>query len=262
MPSSNPASKKEQKKRMTPEHVFTFKCHTEIACFTQCCRDITIVLTPFDILRLKKGLGVSSDEFLEKYTIILPQKNRLIPLVILKMNETDKKCPFVREQGCSIYEERPWPCRMYPLDVDDDGTFTLITHADRCQGLSEKDSWRIGDWLLDQGIVPYDEMNALFSGITIPLQSQKVDIDNPQITKMLFMALYNIDKFRDFVFNSTFLNRFEVEPSRIEKIKRSDEELLKFAFDWIKFGLFGEKLFWVKDNPPGEKNNGVPEDHS
>ena len=72
MPSSNPASKKEQKKRMTPEHVFTFKCHTVIACFTQCCRDITIVLTPFDILRLKKGLGVSSDEFLEKYTIILP----------------------------------------------------------------------------------------------------------------------------------------------------------------------------------------------
>ncbi len=71
---------------------------------------------------------------------------------------------------------------------------------------------------------------------------------------MLFMALYNIDKFRDFVFNSTFLDRFEVEePDRIEKIKSSDEELLKFAFDWIKFGLFGEKLFWVKEPPPEGK---------
>ena len=67
------------------------------------------------------------------------------------------------------------------------------------------------------------------------------------------MALYNIDKFKDFVFNSTFLNRFEVEPNRIEKIKRNDEELLKFAFDWIKFGLFGEKLFWVKEDPPEEE---------
>ena len=105
---------------------------------------------------------------------------------------------------------------------------------------------------MDQGIVPYDKMNALFSGITIPLQSQKLDIDNPQIKKMLFMALYNIDKFRDFVFNSTFLNRFEVEPNRIEKIKRNDEELLKFSFDWIKFGLFGEKLFWVKENSTEE----------
>ena len=144
--------------------------------------------------------------------------------------------------------------KAFTVDMNDDGTLTLITHADRCRGLSEKDPWRIGDWLLDQGIVPYDEMNALFSGITIPLQSQKIDIDNPQIKKMLFMALYNIDKFRDFVFNSTFLNRFDVEPIRIEKIKRSDEELLKFAFDWIKFGLFGEKLFWVKDDAPGKED--------
>ena len=254
MSPSKPTNKKEQKGRMTPEHVFTFKCHTEISCFTHCCRDITIVLTPYDVLRMKNGLGISSDEFLEKYTLILPQQNRLIPLVILKMNEKDKKCPFVREQGCSMYEERPWPCRMYPLDMNDDGTFTLISHADRCRGLEEEDPWRVGDWLSDQGIVPYDEMNALFSGITIPLQSQKIDIDNPQITKMLFMALYNIDKFKDFVFNSTFLDRFELEePDRIEKIKSSDEELLKFAFDWIKFGLFGEKLFWVKEPPPEGK---------
>jgi hypothetical protein len=63
---------------------------------------------------------------------------------------------------------------------------------------------------------------------------------------MVFMALYNIDKFRDFVFKSTFLDRFDVEKERIEKIQNSDVELLKFAVDWIKFGLFGQKLFWVK----------------
>jgi Fe-S-cluster containining protein len=253
MSSSEPSNKKVQKGKMTPEHVFTFKCHTGISCFTQCCQDITIVLTPYDVLRLKNGLGLSSDEFLEKYTLILPQKNRLIPLVILKMNETDKKCPFVKKEGCSVYTERPWPCRMYPLDMDDDGMFSMISHADRCRGLDEEDPWRVGDWLVDQGIVPYDKMNALFSGVTIPLQSQKMDIDNPQVTKMLFMALYNIDKFKEFVFNSTFLKRFEVESSRIDKIKRSDEELLKFSFDWIKFGLFGEKLFWVKEDPPENK---------
>jgi hypothetical protein len=90
-------------------------------------------------------------------------------------------------------------------------------------------------------------MNTLFSSLTIPLSAQNPDIDNPHIHKMVFMALYNIDKFRDFVFRSSFLNRFEVEPARIEKIKRSDLELLKFGFDWIKFGLFGQKLFKVKE---------------
>ena len=247
MPSLNPAKGTKQKRKMTPEHIFSFKCHAGTSCFTQCCRDVTIVLTPYDILRLKKRLGISSEEFLDRYTLIFPQKDRLIPLVILSMNENDKKCVFVTERGCTIYEDRPWPCRMYPLNMDDDGTFSLIARADRCRGLDEEDVWRIGDWLSDQGIVPYEEMNAFFSGITIPLQSQKIDIDNPQITKMLFMALYNIDKFKEFVFKSTFLDRFEVEQTRIEKIKKSDEELLKFAFDWIKFGLFGEKLFWVKE---------------
>ena len=66
---------------------------------------------------------------------------------------------------------------------------------------------------------------------------------------MVFMALYNLDKFRQFVFNSTFLERFEVDSTRIIKIQRSDEELLKFAFDWIKFGIFGQMLFKVKEKP-------------
>jgi len=73
-----------------------------------------------------------------------------------------------------------------------------------------------------------------------------VGVENPDIAKMVFMALYNVDKFRDFVFKSTFLDRFDVDKERIEKIRDSDIGLLKFAIDWLKFGLFGQKLFRVK----------------
>ena len=66
------------------------------------------------------------------------------------------------------------------------------------------------------------------------------------------MSLYNIDKFRKFVFESTFLDRLEVEEDILEKIKNSDTDLLKFAFEWIKFGLFGKKVFWVKEKPKDE----------
>jgi len=195
---------------------------------------------------MKRGLGITSDEFLERYALIIPKKNRLIPLVLLKMNDEDKRCPFVSQEGCSVYEDRPWPCRMFPLDMNDDGTFDFITDASRCFGLKEDDVWAIGDWLVDQGIVPYDEMNTLFTDITAPLQAHEMDIENPQISKMIFMALYNLDRFREFVLKSTFLERLEVEPIRVEKIKRDDVELLKFGIDWIKFGVFGQKLFWVK----------------
>jgi Fe-S-cluster containining protein len=232
--------------KLDTEHRFFFKCGPAVTCFTQCCQDITIVLTPYDVIRIKRALAIFSDEFLDQYAIIIKKENRLIPLVVLKMNEDDKRCPFVSHEGCTLYDDRPWACRMYPLDMNDDGTFRLITNASRCLGLGEKEEWRIGEWLLQQGIVPYDEMNTLFSSITVPLQAQDLDIDNPDILKMVFMALYNLDKFRDFVFKSTFLDRFELDPARIEQIKRDDIELLKFGIDWIKFGLFGQKLFSVR----------------
>ena len=108
MSESDSLQKEEPKTKMVPEHVFAFRCHPGISCFTQCCRDVTIALTPYDVLRLRKALGISSYEFLEKYTLIIPKKNRLIPLVVLKMNDEDKKCPFVIEEGCRVYQERPW----------------------------------------------------------------------------------------------------------------------------------------------------------
>lgn len=236
--------------RMAPEHVFQFNCSPGVACFTQCCQDVTIVLTPYDVLRLKNALRISSHEFLDNYSITIPKKNLLIPMVILKMNEDDKRCPFVTEDGCSVYTDRPWPCRMFPLDMNDDGTFRLITDSSRCLGLKQSNKLSISEWLVEQGVPIYDEINTLFSQITSPLLAMELDIDNPKIYQMTFMALYNLDKFREFVFKSTFLDKFDVDQVRIERIKISDMELLKFAFDWVKFGIFGQKTFQVKQGTP------------
>jgi Fe-S-cluster containining protein len=235
--------------RMDVEHFFRFKCAPGVSCFTQCCRDVNIILTPYDVLQLKNALRLSSDEFLEKHTIVLAKEKQLIPLVFLKMRQGDKRCPFVTEVGCSVYKDRPWACRMFPLDTADDGTFHLIMNEGRCRGLAAKDTWQIEEWLVEQGIVPYEEMNTLLTTITAPLKAQTLGIDNPGISKMVFMSLYNLDKFRDFVFKSTFLDRFEIDPLLIEKIKRSDIELFKFGLDWIKFGIFGQKLFKVREKP-------------
>ncbi|MBW1667191.1 MAG: YkgJ family cysteine cluster protein [Deltaproteobacteria bacterium] len=240
-------SKEQKGERMDEKHLFKFKCYPGVPCFTQCCRDVTIVLTPYDVLRLKKALGISSDKFLDDYTVIIPKEKRLIPMVALKMNEKDKNCPFVSEEGCAVYQDRPWPCRMYPLDMEDDGTFRIIATSSHCLGLKEEKESSIREWLVDQGIVPYEEMNALLSTVTTPLQAQDLDIENPDIEKMVFMALYNLDRFRDFIFKSTFLKRLDVPEERVSGIEKSDEELLKLGIDWVKFGLLGEKLFYVKN---------------
>ena len=102
---------------MTLDDQFTFHCGPDLDCFTECCRDVSIVLTPYDVLRLKKALRMDSTEFLEKHTLPLFSPQQKFPLVILRMDPETKKCPFVTEQGCEVYADRPWACRMYPLGV-------------------------------------------------------------------------------------------------------------------------------------------------
>ena len=34
---------------LTPDNDLRFECHEGLDCFTRCCRNVTIVLTPYDI---------------------------------------------------------------------------------------------------------------------------------------------------------------------------------------------------------------------
>ena len=58
---------------------------------------------------------------------------------------------------------------------------------------------------------------------------------------MTFMAVYNIDPFKDFVFNSSFLRRYRVKTALIKEMETDDVKLLRFGFEWVKFLLWGHK---------------------
>ncbi|MGD9134326.1 MAG: hypothetical protein PVF78_11800, partial [Desulfobacterales bacterium] len=80
-----------KKNRLTvlkPEDVIRFNCDEKLECYTRCCRDITIFLTPYDVLRMKNALQISSSDFLAKYTTTLIGDIGL-PVVALKMLEDD-----------------------------------------------------------------------------------------------------------------------------------------------------------------------------
>jgi Fe-S-cluster containining protein len=243
--------------RLTREDRFRFACHPGVPCFNRCCRDVNIFLTPYDLLRMKDRLGISSEEFLARYAIIPFSKELRTPLVALKMNEDDEKaCPFVGPQGCGIYEDRPWACRMYPLGLaspaehprQTEHPFYFLLHEEHCEGHCEDEEWTVAQWIADQGIEPYDEMGERFKQISLhgrlllgePLDPPKMD--------MLFMACYDLDRFRRFVFESTFLQRFDLDEQTIAEIRADDAELLKFGYRWIRFCLFGEPTMKVRDD--------------
>ena len=64
---------------------------------------------------------------------------------------------------------------------------------------------------------------------------------------MFFLASYNIDKFRQFVFESSFLDRYVIDEETIEKIKKDEIELLKFGMKWLKGIFFKEGPFGRKE---------------
>ena len=61
------------------DDTFYFSCHPGIDCFTQCCQDVNILLTPYDIARMKNRLGMTSTEFLERHTKTLIAPATLLP---------------------------------------------------------------------------------------------------------------------------------------------------------------------------------------
>jgi Fe-S-cluster containining protein len=252
-PGTDPSGQKEMIRPLEGDR-FRFRCHAAIPCFNKCCAKLRLILTPYDILRMKNRLSLTSDEFLDKYAETSLTEHHRFPMVKLKMDATrDRACPFVTTKGCSIYEDRPGACRIYPLGrasavAAGEGKarekFFVVSEA-HCFGFQEGKTWTLDEWLDHEGVRQYNIMNDQWLeiiGSTKPL----VAGDRTQKLQMFFMASFNLDKFRQFIQGSRFFDRFYVEPDLKSQLARDEVALMKFAFQWLKFSLFGEQTLTLK----------------
>lgn len=232
----------------TLDDEFKFACHRGLACFNRCCRDVNIFLTPYDVLRMRRNTGLSSREFLEKYAIVLLGEDGL-PLVVLGMMEDEEKnCPFVAPDGCSVYQDRPWSCRMYPVfPLSSEEKEYLIEEKVSCLGFRENQQRTVREWKREQEIDVYDRMNEAYKEIThhdFFLKGNKLDSGK---AKLLYTACYDLDAFKKFLFETRFFDIYDVESEVIEKIRNDEEELLRFGYRWVRFSLFSEDTLKLKD---------------
>ncbi|MEW5762997.1 MAG: YkgJ family cysteine cluster protein [Bacillota bacterium] len=227
--------------------VFKFACRQGLPCFTRCCQDVNIFLSPYDVLRMKKRLGISSEEFLEQYTDLLVHRDAGIPVVRLKMVGEDRNCPFVTPDGCTIYSDRPWACRMAPVDVDDQGRVTFMFDSTHCLGLNEETEWTLESWMADQGLDAYREVEATFGEIMSSPVFKEHGLENPRLTEMFLMAAYDVDRFRRFVRESGFLKVFDLPAEVAAAIETDDVKLLQLGFQWLKFGLIDRGALKIRE---------------
>ncbi|MEJ2166159.1 MAG: YkgJ family cysteine cluster protein [Desulfobacterales bacterium] len=238
---------------LSPEDIFRFDCRRSFDCFTRCCRDITIFLTPYDIIRMKNALQLSSGEFLSRHTMTMITDSGL-PVVALKMQPDDEKsCPFVNRNGCRIYPDRPWACRLYPLQPESTKitekagkAYYSVIDVPFCCGLEADRAVTLADWIEEQGIPYYLQMEAPFKKVVASDRLTQATIKNKKIQEMIYMACYDLDRFRRFVLESTFLERFEVDPQDVEIIKTDDSALYQLALRWLEYGLLAQHVLKVK----------------
>ncbi len=244
-----PLSKKEQ---------FQFKCHPGVDCYMTCCRNVDMFLYPYDILRLKNFLQISSQQCIENYVrLVQGAAHPYFPSLMLRLSDdAEKSCPFLGDEGCNVYKDRPSACRTYPLEraVDRnpekgaESEFYFMTSHDYCHGHGEDKNFTVKKWVRDQRLDEYNLMEELWTKMDTVFSTNPWGGEGSGGPKqqMAFTACYDIDNFRLMVAEHSLLDRFSIPRDQKRRIRESDEELLKFAYEWLKYFLGAPTSLLVK----------------
>ena len=185
--------------RLGENDTFSFRCHPDVACFNRCCRNLNLFLYPYDVVRLKQALDLSSDEFLDRYVDIVLRPVNFFPDVLLRMAENpEKTCPFLSASGCSVYADRPDTCRTFPIEqgmlydaaLKKEQPIYFFRPPDFCRGQDEKKQWTISSWTRDQDAQLYHKMTIRWARLKRLFQNDPWGREGPAgaRAKMAFMA--------------------------------------------------------------------------
>ncbi len=237
---------------------FKFNCHQGISCFNECCKNIDIVLTPYDVVRLKNNLGITTTEFIANFANFYEVDGHGLPGLNLKTKEDMKACEFLTDDGCAVYEDRPTACRYYALgnmamrkkDSGEAETGYFVVKEDHCKGHFEDKEQTVDEYRHGQGLQEYDKMNFAFQELVLKKKSSGPTVGAPSARSMqlYFMAAYDMDRFREFIRSPGFTDVFDLPADEFEKIVSDENVLLNFSQRFLKQVLFGEKTIAQKEN--------------
>ncbi|CAK8721968.1 Zinc/iron-chelating domain-containing protein [Candidatus Electronema halotolerans] len=227
---------------------FCFACHPGVACFTECCRQLDLALTPYDVLCLKRRLDMDSGTFLEQYVLVAWEEGMIFPACFLTMIDDGRaSCVFVNEQGCSVYEDRPAACRAYPAgrgasrqaDGSVEEQFVLLREP-HCLGFAEAQEQTAPEYFHDQGMTEYSRFDDQLLEL---LQHPKIQTGfRPSQAQMdqYIMALYNLDFFRQEMSDGRITMNRPLSALELRALAGDEEELLLLGLRWLRQEYFGE----------------------
>jgi Fe-S-cluster containining protein len=159
---------------MTRSTPFSYACGR----CSHCCRNKGISLNPYEALRLARREGLTTTEFIARYT------DRAGTLL---KQRADGACVFLGTSGCGVHADRPLVCRIYPLarhlSPAREETFSELEPHPQTEGRYGTQG-TVGDYLEAQAAEPFmqaaDRYLNLFSELTDSLAERVERLAAPE----------------------------------------------------------------------------------
>ena len=160
---------------------------------SRCCREMsgTVILDPVDVYHLTARTGRGFDQLLDGYITLKVEEGLVLPF--LAERESDGACVFLNEEGrCSIHDDRPGFCRLFPLGRYYDGDdFRYFLQIHECT--MPRTKIRVRRWLQISDLPAYEEYirtwHALIRRAVAMAQSTRDETFSKQI------SLYLLEQF-------------------------------------------------------------------
>jgi Fe-S-cluster containining protein len=235
--------------RLCGKKRFSFRCHPNVTCFTECCRELELALAPYDVLCLCKELQISSAEFIDRYVVMEQDERGGFPSLYLGMVDDGRaSCPFISKEGCKVYNSRPGACRAYPVGrgvtLDANGTvreICVLVHEEHCQGFSEPHSHNVAEWFKNQGLTEHNTVNDELLSLLYHDQAHQGTSLTQEEKDTFLLALYKLDEFRKMVASPAFYDKFMLSKEERQTVLADDLHLLGFGIRWLTELLFAKK---------------------
>ncbi|MCQ2508323.1 MAG: YkgJ family cysteine cluster protein [Dorea sp.] len=198
-------------------------CNGCVGC-SVCCHGMgnSIVLDPYDVYRLSKGLTASFEQLLTSALELNVVDGIILPN--LKMAGKEEACSFLNDKGrCSIHPYRPGICRLFPLGrFYEKDSFQYFLQIHECPKPG-KSKVKVKKWMDTENLKQYEDYICKWHYYLKMLQERAMTTESDELRKQLSMFVLQIFYLAPYDFEQDFYGQFEM---RLAKAKEITDKVL------------------------------------